>query len=461
MNNKTLRRILGKTLNAKSREEVAASLEGLAVRENLLECFDMLDAAITDLDRVIDIRDRSLAISSKELMTLNDQVSAEKTRFEECLRLYSAMTLKTLEIQLQESSAKVSGVPVRVQMYFASFFFAKSETVVYFSCNDRNEPVEHLKPAAQGEFQPISSAKGEGILAFARFDFEADNQSALSRIDPLLPHVAAALENIRLLQDTKVRQRMESELQTARFVQQALLPPSSPMIIAGGLEISGYYQNASECGGDWWSHIQLADGRHIVFVGDVTGHGTASAMVCAVVKGYCESFVTRAGLTPAKMMEELNRLVHQISGEAGRAMTMVAIEIEMEKHQITFCNAGHPPPILIKSAHDNGEKRKSQFLVSSGHILGLNPSATYNEKPFAFNPGDELVLYSDGVVEYVSRNRAVYGDHRLNRVLTSSNAKLSAAELNRAIIRDLRDFSLGQDPADDITMVVIKAKEMT
>lgn len=525
MNNKTLRRILVKTLDLRSRDDLVAALAEFESRVaeaefkqklnafsvQLVECFDSLDKAISDLDRVIDIRDRSLSISSKEMIALNEQISAEASRqqavldqlrstlrllreghesleddsendlnklvhtvdelvksqlnsardlkaiFEEGLRVAAAMTFSGLELQLQESATRITGCETKVKFYFSSHLFGGDQAGTFYACNEHNLPAERLEMNSGANFQTISSTKGAGILAFVRIDFASvkDSPKMLARIQPLLPNVAATLENIRLMHDERRKQRMESELQTARFVQQALLPPASPFIADGSIEISGFYQNASECGGDWWTYTQMADGRHIVLVGDVTGHGSGSAMICAVVKGYCDSFVDRRDLSLATMLKELNIIVFRVGREVGRAMTMAALSIDVIRGEVTFANAGHPHPILIKSP-GGSDSRKTQYLINSGQMLGLRGAAEYEERKAAFHIGDQIVLYSDGLTEYISRNKDMYGDQRLRRFLMASKPNVTAAELNRALIMDVRDFALGEAPADDITTVVIK-----
>ncbi len=562
MTNKTLLRIIRKTFGARSNGELVALLDERRSQvtapeakvqfndfaDALLDCLETVDAAITDLDRVIDIRDRSLAISSKELTALNEQISDEaakqrdvldelqgilrllsensdgvefksvadtdvdaeksnltalvakvdqlvknqmnsarnlKNLFEEGLRVSSAMDFKSLESQLQESALNILGVGVNIKIYFAASLFgrrssrsdlADDEANKYYSCNASNEPDEELSARSSlgQSFQIVSSSKSNGILAFAKMSLqsqaEADFESAAqviaeywTRLQPLLPNVATTLENIRLLQDEKHRQRIETELQTARFVQQALLPPSEPLALGNALEVCGFYQNASECGGDWWSHIKMADGRHVVFVGDVTGHGTASAMVCAVVKGYCDSFSDRSGIALSSMLEELNEVVYRVGSDAGRAMTMAAIAFDPQKGELTLVNAGHPPPIRIRYNDEakgaKGVKSVVQYLIApTGTILGLNEKVVFKEKTFPLKKNDAIILYSDGVIEYTRHNREVYGDRRLYRVAAlASGVNSTAYELNQAVIRDLQEFALGDEPSDDVTAVVIKA----
>lgn len=525
--NKTLLRILRKNMDLSSREELEALLRDLpqspdfreragTVHGLVLDTIDAVDKALSDLDRMVDLRDRSLSISSKELVTLNDAVSEQsrklqavldhlqstirllrqdqqvvvaegendlgelvkvveelvksqlnaarnlKILFEEGLEISSAMSLKSLDKQVQASVSRVAGTPLRASIYFAAQLFGGPESPQYFRCAEdgsRGSLFDIQHKTSETYYLNITSPKTRAILAIVALTLtgtESDVTRLMGHLQPLLPNVAATIENIRLMQEEKHKQHMENELQTARFVQRALLPVEKARTLDGGLEINGYYQSATECGGDWWTEFRLDDGRHIILVGDVTGHGTGSAIVCAVVKGYSESFRSRQGLTIEAILTELNAVVYGISEAAGRAMTMTAIGVDLKAGTITFCNAGHPHPVMIKPATEKSSARSLEFLFGSGAILGTAPSASFVERVRPFRSGDQILLYSDGLTERVSRDHSQYGESRLCRLLTNSKPGLTAAELNRLIVQDVQDFALGFEPTDDITSVVIR-----
>lgn len=487
-------------------------------RENIMESLDAIDKAFADTDRVLEMRDHALVVNTKELTTLNTEI-AERGRkqrlvleqlqsmlrmmdshrlegaaaeeavraeasedlqkivatvetlmmshmnserslrimFEEGVKISSVLNFAELEKQFGSSVRIMTLASVKAAFFFSGRLCNPLEPDAFFTCDERNRPVQQYDPARRGDadltrWLTVDSPKGHGTLAHIRLDFAMAKDRIdplMSQFQPLLPNVAATLENIRLLQEEKHKQHMEAELQTARFVQQTLLPSSAPKTVAG-IEVSGYYQSASECGGDWWTHFQLQDGRHIVLVGDVTGHGTGSAMVCAVVKGYSDSFVGRSDLRLTDILSELNQVVLKMGGAANRAMTMAAMAIDPKKGEIVFANAGHPHPVMVKSS------AAPSYLINSGNILGLSSDSAYNEKTIPFAKGDQIILFSDGLTESTNRAQQMYGDRRMRTFLKSVNPALSAAETTKAIISDLADFVEGEAQGDDITTVVVK-----
>lgn len=516
--NKNLTRILFETFGFSSVEELTKELSASRefdaeqmgeFKNSFVECFEALDKAMDQLDEMIAVRDRSLAVSTKKMQALNEEVSNQSERqksilnqlrttiqslgadggaqpegfdklilevdglvksqieaatnskllYEEGIRLSSAMNLTALESQLKESIGRIVGRQVGVKMFFAARFFDLNDEGGYFSCDSKGRPEDTMETTEANKnvhFLTVNSAKGNGILSFARLECldAADAPSLISHVQPLLPNIAATLENIRMVMEEKHKQHMAAELQTARFVQHTLLP-SAKSIQGGGLEINGYYESATECGGDWWGHIPLADGTHLVLIGDVTGHGTASAMICAVVKGYCDSFEERRALSPAQVLSELNQVVHRVSSHGRRAMTMSAIVIDQIKNEIRFANAGHPHPILVRAAAESNP-RTNRFLINSGPILGLAPKADFVEKKQSFQTGDWLLLYSDGLTEYANRKQEMFGISRIRRIIDQTNSELSAAEINRTLVRQLQDFTLGEEQKDDVTSVIIR-----
>lgn len=533
MENKTLRRILKKSLGVSSGQELVTILElfekGLEdsalrdqhrkLREDLTECLDAVDKAFADADRVLEMRDNALVVNTRELTSLNTEIAerARKQRavleqlqamlrmmnsnhlegeaaeaavraeasddlpkllttvetlvlshmnseralrimFEEGVKISSALNFAALEAQFGHSVRALTLAAVKVRFFFSGHLCNPLEPQAFFSCDEHNRPVQPYDPGRRGDAEltrwlTVDSPKGHGTLAHIRIDFSLELERIeplLGQIQPLLPNVAATLENIRLLQEEKRKLQMEAELQTARFVQQTLLP--TPESSAADLEINGFYRSASECGGDWWTHFRLRDGRHIVLLGDVTGHGTGSAMVCAVVKGYSDSFVGRESLRLAEILGELNLVVLKMGGVANRAMTMAALAIDPVRREVTFANAGHPHPILLRA----GAPGASSYLISSGNILGLAPDSAYGEKTIAFAPGDQILLFSDGLTESTNRAQQMYGDRRLRSFLKSLDPARTAAATAHALIADLTEFVAGETQGDDITAVVVK-----
>jgi sigma-B regulation protein RsbU (phosphoserine phosphatase) len=535
--NKTLSRILKKSLGMASREQLTELLLELESQfadpslqekrkgffQDILELIDITDRSFTDLDRAMYLRDSSLAISSREMTSLTEEIQAQSSRqaailsrlqgtirlltqseapsaevtatseneeqemenlvemvdflvrtkvdsaklqkilFEEGVKICSVLSFRNLEVQLRSSVVRLVGPDTEVEIFFSGALFEEKDAIDFYQCNEFNQPLEEQRLStvtSEGHhYLTIESPKANGTLAMIQLNFNRkltpeELHFRVTRISPLIPSVASTLENINLLKEEKKKQHMESELNTIRLVQQTLLPPSSPMIHSRDLEVSGYYQSATECSGDWWTYFHLKDGRHVILVGDVTGHGTGSAMVCGVVKGYCDSFFNRHQITMSEVLTELNAVIHRMAKDSSRAMTMSAIAIDTSLGTATFANAGHPLPILIQGS---GNAAVSRHLINSGPILGLQAECSYKEVTFEFKRGDRMVIYSDGLTECTNTQELMYGENRLRRLVKSFDFQLSANELNRAILHDVNKFSMGESFKDDMTTVVVRA----
>lgn len=154
--------------------------------------------------------------------------------------------------------------------------------------------------------------------------------------------VMASCELIRFVAEVLRRSQLEAELNTARLVQQTLLPPPQANI-AGVFTLHARTANAAECGGDWWGIYPLHDGRHLVLVGDVSGHGTGSALVAAVVKGFLDAAVRDTNVSLQALLVDLDIALARISPSSPKTMSLVALAFEPTTRTMEIASAGHPP----------------------------------------------------------------------------------------------------------------------
>ncbi len=523
MNNKAVRRIFKKTLGLNGLEEFTEKLkhfESLLPNDeirahyadfslSILEVAQQLDSAFSDQERGIEIRDRSLSISSNEMTLLNEEIIAAgekqksvierltemldlltnssvesqvqeqdlekiigsvekliasqvrsakslKILFQEGRKISSSLKFSSLQKQIQDSMEQLGAKNSRVALGLAAGFLGQASEN-FFVADDQGNIIQKLDPESSSPAVfcvEIASVKSEEIIAI--LIFECGNESSEVRelhgqLQALVPNIAATLENINLLKQEKIKDHLENELKTARFVQKALLP-AEDLPAPQGIDIHGSYESASECGGDWWSHGRLKDGRHLIMVGDVTGHGTASAMISAVVKGYCDALVQRRELQPSQILKELNIVVYNMARESRRAMTMAALIFDSIKNEMVFSNAGHPHPIILSGQ----PAAPTKYLMGSGNILGISLDSVYEDKVSDCTAGERFVIYSDGLTESLNDQTEMYGDRRLLRLLKSLDKNLTAEETNQAILSDRSQFSNGQALNDDVTTVVVR-----
>ena len=247
-----------------------------------------------------------------------------------------------------------------------------------------------------------------------------------------------------LLQQTAEKATLEKELEVARTIQETLVPTHDP-VDRGTLRFAGYFQPASQCGGDWWTWHDM--------IGDVTGHGVPSAMITAAAKAAADVAlsVNNGLIDPAKLLEIMNTAIFQ-SAKRKFVMTCFAAVIDTRKRTITYANAGHNFPYLYRTTEGNGEFGS---LMIRGNRLGDLKESKYEVKTTDLAPGDILVFYTDGIVECESSTGEEYGEKRF-RASVRRAAALDAGDIRDAVVTDAANFFGDTVRKDDITLVIAK-----
>ena len=252
-----------------------------------------------------------------------------------------------------------------------------------------------------------------------------------------------------LMHETEQKAMLEKEVDIARSIQTTLLPPCG-FAKCGPLELNGFFQPASECGGDFWCYNRLPDGSVLLTIGDVTGHGVPSAMITACAKSALDTLLSMSSMQQFSLSQIVASLNVAICQTAKRTlfMTFQAIRISSDGHMAEIVNAGHNFPLLVRLGEVKG-------IVVRGERLGDNPTARYESIHFDLMQGDMLLLYTDGVTEYLNAAGAEYGEKRLRKVI----ATLGECDVNTAMKYFWSDFTqfCGEAPQDDdITLLFTK-----
>jgi sigma-B regulation protein RsbU (phosphoserine phosphatase) len=255
---------------------------------------------------------------------------------------------------------------------------------------------------------------------------------------------------VLLLQQTAEKATMEKELEVARTIQETLVPPTD-IIEKSFIKLAGYFQPATQCGGDWWTVHELAGGKLLVVIGDVTGHGVPSAMITAAAKAACDSVraFTNEEVTVTYLLEIMNRAIFE-AAKRKFVMTCFASVIDPAAHTITFANAGHNFPYIYRK----DETGKGQFgaLMTRGNRLGDLQESKYQAKEMELRPDDVLVWYTDGIVECENEAGEEYGEKRFRAAIRRAEGK-DPAHMRDDVVAAAQTF-FGQRPRkDDITMV--------
>ena len=256
---------------------------------------------------------------------------------------------------------------------------------------------------------------------------------------------AIRVENARLVEARLERERLERELALASEIQQRFQPTAPPHV--NGYELQGISFPCYEIGGDYYDFIERDDGRLVIALGDVSGKGTAAALLMSSLHAAIHAQSASHNSLSATISAVNRYLADNIP--ANRFVTLFYAELDPESGSLSFLNAGHNPPLIVHSAGT------VEQLASGGLPLGIKPDADYREGRTQLQHGDVLVIYSDGVTEAVSPTGEEFGATRLYEVV-SRNIEASAAGIRDRIESSLTKFAQGTSAADDITLVIVK-----
>jgi sigma-B regulation protein RsbU (phosphoserine phosphatase) len=239
---------------------------------------------------------------------------------------------------------------------------------------------------------------------------------------------------------------LEQELQLAFRVQRSLMPRTTPDI--PGWEFAAWWQPAREVSGDFYDFIIPSEGKHGLVIADVSDKGMHAALFMALTRSTLRAASTATG-SPAESIACANRLITADS-VGSMFVTLFYGEIDPATQSMTYVNCGHNPPIHYRPAtHTLAE------LTRTGIVLGFDTAAPYQQQTFDTQPGDVLVLYTDGVTEAFNTERQLFGEERLVEIVRSE-AGGSAANLIEKLQTALKDFTQETPQSDDITVVIGK-----
>ncbi len=241
---------------------------------------------------------------------------------------------------------------------------------------------------------------------------------------------------------------MEKELEVASAVQSTLVPDSNLARLTG-IELAGFFKPAAFCGGDWWNFYPMKDGRVLIVIGDVTGHGVASAMISAVALGAVAALVREAdkNLDLAAMLRYLNQIVYD-TAKGSLVMTCFISVYNPHTQSRCFSNAGHNFPLLYQCA-----SKSLSALVSRGKRLGVADPGTIEVHQTKLSPDDLLIWFTDGLIEGRNSSGKAFGERRLRNFI-SSKAFLSTADLRDSMVESALKFFGAVPQDDDITLVI-------
>src|ERR1035441_22745 len=273
-------------------------------------------------------------------------------------------------------------------------------------------------------------------------EFTKDDLSLLT----VMANVAAIrIENVRLAEIEQTERIMQRDLSQAAEIQGRMLPDKAPEV--PGADLAGFNAACRTVGGDYYDFFPYADGRVALALGDVSGKGMPASLMMMALHALVQVLAEDPG-NLAAFMTRLNKATCA-QCPSNRFITFFFCVLDTNTGELTFANAGHNPPILVRAS---GE---AQMLEGGGPVLGIFPIAFYAEQRVHLDAGDMLVLYSDGVTEANDTAYGEYGEARFIEVLKRYREAPATAIVD-AVTSDLAEFAAGAPQADDITLVVAK-----
>ena len=288
--------------------------------------------------------------------------------------------------------------------------------------------------------------KAIGIIQLDTSDRRQFNEDDLDVLAAVASQAAISIQNASMLESLLERERLNRDLRIAEQVQKRFLPQEVPTV--AGYEFFAFYQPTYEVGGDYYDFVRLSDDRMALAVGDVSGKGVAAALMMAKFSGDTRYSIL-TDTAPAPTASRLNGLLCA-AGIEDKFITLGLCVLDAPARKLTLTSAGHTPVIIRRT--DGRAEEVGQAV--SGLPLGIMEDSTYEQTEVQLDPGDVVVLYSDGVTDARSPADELYDSQSNHRLIKRvAQASGGPAAVGRAILQDIREFSAGHSQADDITLV--------
>ena len=267
----------------------------------------------------------------------------------------------------------------------------------------------------------------------------------LEIITGIAQQAALAIQNDLLQKEMFVRERLETEVQLARQIQQTFIPESLPQF--SDWELAARWKTARQVGGDFYDVFELPNNKLGLFIADVADKGVPAALFMALTRTLVRAAVIETD-SPAEAMKRVNDLLVPDTRQ-GMFVTAVYAVLDMENSELTYVNAGHNPPLWVK--RDGRIERLTRTAIALGVVIG----EPVEQRTIRLEAGDNFLLYTDGLTESFNAENEFFGEPRLLDAIASNDCA-SASNLLDVVENSLLNFVQDMPPADDLTMLVLR-----
>ena len=331
----------------------------------------------------------------------------------------------------------------------------------------QDDPQSWLMEATAGEREALRDLDTEllvplpgrnrlvGVMALGpKRSEEPYSRSDRQLLQSVASQTGLALENAELLKSLAAegaqRERMGREIEIAREVQERLFPQTVPQV--QGIDLAGHCRPAQGVGGDYYDFISLANGRLGIAIGDVSGKGISASLLMASLRASLRGMTMTSTDDLAGMLRNVNSLVFEAS-QSNRYATFFYSEYDPATRMLTYVNAGHNAPLVLRG-------REVIHLEATGTVIGLLEDATYDQAALKMEPGDVVILFTDGISEAMTHAEEEWGEERMvaavEGLLEDDACSWSAGQLMDCIFTEADLFTAGAPQHDDMTVVVCR-----
>ncbi len=272
----------------------------------------------------------------------------------------------------------------------------------------------------------------------------------LTILQTLAQQASIAIDNASLYKQLDMQKRIEQEMRLAREVQISMLPRKSPEV--AGYDICGGSSAAYEVGGDYFDYVKSNRNWHVV-IGDVSGKGMPAALIMTIVRSLVHTYFEFES-SPEKVLRLVNRSI-SADLESDMFVTLSAIQLNPENHELRIARAGHEPVMLIHGNNSGSIENLSPKGAAIGLLEVEDFERLIEESSCRLQENDTVLLYTDGITEAQNEKQEEYGYERLES-LVRKESHLPVSELYGRIIKDVRDFANNTPQNDDITLVILR-----
>lgn len=423
----------------------ATAVQNGLIFQKLKDVNRQLDKKVQELNTLFEIgKELNSTLETDKVVNLLAYSIMGEMMVNRCLiflNINGSMTLKLNKGYQSEQDLQIANDPE-----FLSELLTLSRPLI-LSDESENPLVSKFKKLASAVVVPMRiQNETKGVIALGdkitRIKFAKEELDFLTTLSNLS---IISIENARLFEETLEKQRMEEELLIARDIQKRLLPDSCLTI--PNYDIAAINISSRQVGGDYYDCIKLNDNQYAFCIADVSGKGVPAALLMSNLQASLHALLT-TGLSIDEITYRINNIIYR-NTSIDKFITFFLAMLDTQTRTLMSVNAGHNPPYLF---HKDGS---FETLTEGGLLLGMMPNMPYSVQTVQLQPGDGLLMFTDGVSEAVNASDEEFEEKRIEACILEKGSQ-PAEMILQTLVAAVKQFSEGLPQADDITVLVLK-----